>query len=153
MPPGLGKVCGKTDLMADSVYQAKNTGRSQQARGPASVKIHISIKYGRAQYHLRGWLQGGSFYVHFSPDCYVFCNAMKSLHFPFPSIEVQKASSQPWTNVDLVSYVRICVSFPQGYMYVYRLLIFPLGSAAYLCLHLPYTCSLVKVTCQSKLGF
>lgn len=39
MPPGLGKVCGKTDLTADSVYQAKNTGRSQQARGPASVRF------------------------------------------------------------------------------------------------------------------
>lgn len=99
---------------------------------PSKHEIHISVKYEHAQYYPEGMTSRWKFLLclFFSKFVTFFCHATKSLHFPFPNIEVQKASSQSQTNVDLVSYVSIYISFPQGCTYVYKILILPLDNTA-----------------------
>lgn len=120
---------------------------------PSNHKIRISIKYEHAQYYPEGLTSRWKFLflcLFFSKFVMFFCNAMKSLHFPFPNIEVQKASSQSQTNVDLVSYISIYISFLQAYLCVHKILILPLDSTPLTVLSHVF---LGQVTCQSKLGF
>lgn len=122
------------------------------------------------------WLQGGSLSSYkclFSSKFVFFCNIVRSLPFPFsPMLRIKKPalnhklifiSSMSCLYIDLVSYLSIYISFPQGfihlyiYMYIYIVLhryiqaFYPhLTTWQYNFKYVLHSCSLVKVICKSK---